>query len=107
MTTSRRGGIRMVVLGAIGLTVAGCNGSATELEEPMSLLSVSPPGGAVGVSVTAPVQILFDHAMAAGMATGSMMTGPGGQGGSTHMGDGWRHPADRSYGMVFVFTIAG
>lgn len=168
----------MVALGAIGWVVAGCNGSTTELEEPAALLSVSPQAGAVDVSATAPVQIVFDHAMAAGVeafaalhegdvtgpevpgvwtlsadrttmtfapdgalmaattyvihvggammddhgnaadlerhgagmggqwATGSMMMGPGGQGGGTHMGDGWRHPTNGSYGMVFAFTTA-
>lgn len=47
-------------------------------------------------------------------ATGTMMTGGmgGGMGGMTggqheHMGEGWQHPVNGSYGMVFTFTTAG
>ena len=36
------------------------------------------------------------------MMTGGMMGGHGSQ----HMGDGWRHPTNGSYGMVFIFTTA-
>jgi len=46
-------------------------------------------------------------------ATASMMTGGmgsgmtgGGQDGH-HMGDGWEHPSNGSYGMLFSFTTAG
>jgi len=39
-------------------------------------------------------------------ATGTMMGGGmGGQSG-THMGTGWQHPSNGSYGMVFTFTTA-
>ena len=46
-------------------------------------------------------------------ATGSMMTGGMGSGmtggglDGHHMGDGWGHPTNGSYGMVFSFTTAG
>lgn len=58
---------------------------------------------------------LEHHGLAMGgqWATESMMTGGMGSGmmggGHTgeHMGDGWQHPANGSYGMVFVFTTAG
>lgn len=42
-------------------------------------------------------------------ATGSMMTGGMGSGmtgSATHMGAGWQHPSNGSYGMVFAFTTA-
>lgn len=47
-------------------------------------------------------------AMGGQWATQSMMTGGmmGGQTG-THMGVGWQHPTNGTYGMVFVFTTAG
>lgn len=55
-----------------------------------------------------------DHGMDMGgeWAMGSMMTG-GDMGGGmmggdhAHMGDGWQHPTNGSYGMVFTFTTAG
>jgi hypothetical protein len=58
---------------------------------------------------------LEDHGLAMGgqWATESMMTGgmgPGMMGGGEpgqHMGEGWQHPANGSYGMVFTFTTAG
>lgn len=46
-------------------------------------------------------------------ATSTMMGGgmmePGGMGqhGADHMGQGWQHPDNGSYGMVFSFTTAG
>ena len=147
------------------------------MDDAATLLSVSPQGGAVGVSVTETVRLVFDHAMAHGVeafaalherdlagpevpgawvlsqdrttltftpteplkpattyvvhvgggmmddhgnvanlelhgfgmggqwATGSMMMGMGNQG--PHMGAGWEHPANGSYGMAFAFTTAG
>lgn len=58
---------------------------------------------------------LEHHGLAMGgqWATESMMTGGMGSGmmggghPGSHMGDGWQHPANGSYGMVFVFTTAG
>lgn len=49
---------------------------------------------------------LEEHGLAMGgqWATESMM---GGGHAGQHMGDGWRHPVNGSYGMVFVFTTAG
>lgn len=41
--------------------------------------------------------------MTGGMGSGMMGGGDPGQ----HMGGGWQHPANGSYGMVFVFTTAG
>lgn len=57
----------------------------------------------------------LDHGPAMGgqWATESMMTGGMGSGmmggghPGQHMGDGWQHPANGSYGMVFAFTTAG
>ena len=44
-------------------------------------------------------------------ATGDMMgggpMGGGPMGGGPHMGDGWEHPTNGSFGMVFSFTTAG
>lgn len=37
-----------------------------------------------------------------GMMGGGMAGGPG----PGHMGDGWQHPSNGSYGMAFVFTTA-
>lgn len=37
-----------------------------------------------------------------GMMGGGMASGPG----PGHMGDGWQHPSNGTYGMVFVFTTA-
>jgi hypothetical protein len=42
-------------------------------------------------------------------ATQSMMTGGMGMGSGSmgsHMGTGWQHPDNGSYGMVFTFTTA-
>lgn len=46
-----------------------------------------------------------DH-MGGAWATGGMMGGGmmGGAMGEAHMGQGWRHPTNGSYGMVFSFT---
>jgi hypothetical protein len=46
------------------------------------------------------------------MMTGGMGSGMGGMGGmggepGTHMGTGWQHPSNGTYGMVFSFTTAG
>jgi hypothetical protein len=39
-------------------------------------------------------------------ATGSMMAGGMMGGQNHHMGEGWRHPTNGSYGMVFSFSTA-
>ncbi len=47
--------------------------------------------------------------MGGSWATGTMMNGGamgGGMGGSNHMGEGWQHPDNGTYGMVFTFTTA-
>ncbi|MFO7892826.1 MAG: Ig-like domain-containing protein [Longimicrobiales bacterium] len=52
---------------------------------------------------------LETHGMGMGgmWATDSMMTGGMMGGQHSHMSDGWQHPDNGSYGMVFSFTTAG
>ncbi len=52
---------------------------------------------------------LETHGMGMGgmWATDSMMTGGMMGGQHAHMGEGWQHPDNGSYGMVFTFTTAG
>lgn len=47
-----------------------------------------------------------DWATSGMMGGGMMGGGTGGVPGSDHMGQGWRHPSNGSYGMVFSFTTA-
>ena len=94
-----------------GMLVAtiGCEeGTTAPALEETALLSVIPQGGATGVDPNGPLVIEFSHPMHQGGQHGYGMGqgGMGGMGGGFSMGEGWMHPTNGSYGMVFIFTTA-
>jgi len=58
--------IRVLLIGA-ALVIGGCSSGVTDTTEPAVLLSVSPAGGAVGVSTTPDVVFRFSGPMMSGM----------------------------------------
>jgi hypothetical protein len=167
--------LSLLLATSLGVGIAACDEDpvAPLVTEAAALISVVPLDGAIGVDPTAPVTLVFDHAVMEGMedflnvhegslsgpaiagsrerttdgrtimfrpsaplapattyvvhvgggmmgpdgtpvdlgahgpamggdwVTGSMM-GPGAS--ARHGADGWRHPSNGSYGMVFAFT---